>query len=142
IENSAVEVTAVPVGEWVFRSLEFDLRSAEDINRLESELSDLESKSLLIVRLTLVGQLSLGDKIRLDSILEHLSDLFASLNTWERHSDLVILPDDDDFTSLGLSGFAQDALAELVELASDDEAEASNAQEALGLLYRLAGGSA
>lgn len=142
IENGEIEVSAVPVGEWEFRSLEFDLRSAEDIDRLESDLSDLDSKSLLIVQLTLIGQLSLGDKIRLDSILEHFSDLFASLNTWERHSDLVILPDDDDFTSLGLSGFAQDALAELVELVSDDEAEASNAQEALGLLYRLAGGSA
>ncbi|MEX1027704.1 MAG: metallophosphoesterase [Candidatus Paceibacterota bacterium] len=142
IESGEVEVTPVPVGEWVFRSFEFDLRTAEDVDHLEAELSDLDSKAVSIVQLTLVGQMSLGNKLRLDEILEHFSDLFASLNTWERHSDLVVLPDDDDFTSLGLSGFAQDALAELVELASDDEAEASNAQDALGLLYRLAGGSA
>lgn len=142
IESGEVEVTPILVGEWVFRSFEFDLRTAEDVDHLESELSGLDSKAVSIVQLTLVGQMSLGNKLRLDGILEHFSDLFASLNTWERHSDLVVLPDDDDFTSLGLSGFAQDALAELVELASDDEAEASNAQEALGLLFRLAGGSA
>lgn len=139
IENGEIEVTSVPVGKWEFRSLEFDLQSGEDIDYLESELSDLDSKSVSIVQLILVGQLSLGDKMRLDAILEHFADLFASLNTWERHSDLVVLPDDDDFTSLGLSGFAQDALDDLVKLAEDDQAEAHIAQEALGLLYRLAG---
>ena len=142
IGNGVIDVTAHRVGEWEFRSLEFDLRSSQDIDRLDSDLSDLEGKSELIVQLTLVGQLSLGDKIRLESILKHFSDLFASLNTWERHSDLVVLPDDDDFTSLGLSRFAQDALGDLVELAEGDEAEAQVAQDALGLLYRLAGGSA
>lgn len=142
IENDEIEVTEVAVGEWQFRSLEFDLQSSRDVDRLESELSLLESKSVSIVQLTLVGQLSLVDKIRLDEIFGHFSDLFASLNTWERHSDLVVLPDDADFTSLGLSGFAHDALGDLVERAEDDEAEAHVAQDALGLLYRLAGGAA
>lgn len=142
IDNGAVEVTAHRVAEWEFHSLEFDLRTSKDIDRFESELSAMDNKAVSIVQLSLVGQLSLGDKIHLDMMLEHFADLFASLNTWERHSDLVVLPDDHDFASLGLSGFARDALGDLVKLAEDDEVGTPDAQEALGLLYRLAGGSA
>ena len=140
LDGGEIVVTPHPIAEWEFHTLDFDLRSADDIDLLESTLSDLGDKSVSIVQLVLVGQLSLGDKVRLDALLEHFSDLFASLNTWERHSDLVVLPDDEDFTSLGLSGFAREALDDLVELATEDGEAAAAAQEALGLLYRLAGG--
>ena len=139
LDGAEIVVTPHPTAEWKFHTLDFDLRSADDIDFLESTLSDLDSKSVSIVQLVLVGQLSLGDKIRLDTLLEHFSDLFASLNTWERHSDLVVLPDDEDFTSLGLSGFAREALDDLVEFAQEDGEEAATAQEALGFLYRLTG---
>lgn len=140
LDGGEIVVTPHPIAEWEFHTLDFDLRSADDIDLLESTLSDLGDKSVSIVQLVLVGQLSLGDKVRLDALLEHFSDLFASLNTWERHSDLVVLPDDEDFTSLGLSGFAREALDDLVELATEDGEVAATAQETLGLLYRLAGG--
>jgi len=140
LDGSEIAVTPHPIARWKFHTIETDLRTTDDIERLESALSDLGDKSVSIVQLVLVGQLSLGDKIRLDTALEHFSDLFASLNTWERHSDLVVLPDDEDFTSLGLSGFAQAALNDLVELATEDGEETVTAREALGLLYRLAGG--
>ncbi len=140
IDGDKVVVMPHPIAQWKFHTFEFDLRNTDDIDRLESTLSDLGDKSVSIVQLVLVGQLSLGDKVRLDALLEHFSDLFASLNTWERHSDLVVLPDDEDFTSLGLSGFAREALDDLVELATEDGEEVATAQEALGLLYRLAGG--
>ncbi|VAW09534.1 hypothetical protein MNBD_ACTINO02-1209, partial [hydrothermal vent metagenome] len=130
------------VGMWNFHTLEFDLRGADDIDRLSSALAAIDNKAVAITQLKLVGQLSLGDKLRLDSILAAESDTFGSLNTWERHSDLVVLPGDNDFTPLGLSGFARDALDELVNLAGGDDTEAATAQDALGLLYRLAGGGA
>ena len=142
LDGTNISVETQPVGTWRFHTLEFDLRSAGDVDRLATELAAIDNKSVAVVQLKLVGQLSLGDKIRLDSILEAESDSFASLNTWERHSDLAVLPDDDDLTPLGLSGFAQDALDELVELAGEDGSRASTAQDSLGLLYRLAGGGA
>ena len=59
--------------------------------------------------------------------------MFAKLTTWERHNDLVVLPDDHDFTDLGLTGFASEALQELTAAAGDD----ATARDALALLYRL-----
>lgn len=142
LEDGAVNVEQHRVGMWNFHTLEFDLRGADDIDRLSSALAAIDNKAVAITQLKLVGQLSLGDKLRLDSILAAESDTFGSLNTWERHSDLVVLPGDNDFTPLGLSGFARDALDELVNRAGGDDTEPATAQDALGLLYRLAGGGA
>ena len=61
----------------------------------------------------MVGQLSVARKARLDVLLEHHTDLLAAIETWERHSDLVVIPDDADLDHFGLSGFASDALTEL-----------------------------
>ena len=138
VDGDDIDVTTHPVGLWAFLSLPFDLQNPDDIDHLDDALSAIDDKARTIVRLVLVGQLSLADKARLDTVLEHHSDLFGSLNTWERHTDLVVLPDDDDFTSLGLSGFANVALRELAEVAQGDRDEAVIAADALGLLYRLA----
>ena len=139
IDGGEVTVSTREIAHWDFRSLEFDLQGIQDIEDLNDALTGIEDKARTIVRLVLIGQLSLADKSELDAALEHHQDLFGSLNTWERHTDLVVLPDDDDFTSLGLSGFADDALSELVELAEGDGQQAATAMDALGLLYRLAG---
>jgi DNA repair exonuclease SbcCD nuclease subunit len=142
VDETEIAVETMRVAAWSFHSLEFDLRSSGDVDDVESALDAMEDKAVSIVQLELVGQLSLGEKVRLDAIIEHFSDLFASLTVWERHTDLVVLPDDDDFALLPLSGFARDALDELVEAASsDDDDDASIGQDALGLLYRFAGGA-
>jgi DNA repair exonuclease SbcCD nuclease subunit len=139
VERSGISVTPHPVAQWVFRQLEFDLQGSDDVDHVNDALTGIENKATTIVRLVLVGQLSLADRARLDTVLDHHGDLFGSLNTWERHTDLIVLPDDDDFTSLGLSGFAGDALSELVEAAQGDGEQAATAMDSLGLLYRLAG---
>ena len=141
LDGAAIDVTPHTVGQWAFLSLEFDLQRSEDVDHLSDALASIEDKARTIVQLVLVGQLSLADKARLDTVLEHNRDLLGSLNTWKRHTNLVVLPDDEDFTSLGLSGFANDALSELVEAAEGDDEEAAVAMDALGLLYRLAGTS-
>ncbi len=139
VSHDGLDVTPHRTARWWFHTIEAELVGPQDVGRLETALSDVEDKSMSIVQLVLVGQISLADKVRLDAILEHFSDLFASLNTWERHSDLVVLPNDQDFASLQLSGFAGDALDELVERAQGDGAESTAATDALGLLYRLVG---
>lgn len=139
LDGTRINVTRHQISRWSFLPLEFDLQASDDIGHLDGTLSGIDSKATTIVRLVLVGQLSLANKARLDSVLEHHRDLFGSLNTWERHTDLVVLPDDEDFTSLGLAGFANDALADLVEAALRDDEQAATAMDALGLLYRLAG---
>ena len=141
VELGGDDISVEPhaVGRWTFHSLEADLRGADDIDRLETTLAEISDKPESIMQLSVIGQLSLAEKIRFDALLDHFSDLLASLSIWERHSELAVLPDDDDFASLGLSGFAHDALDDLVALAQGDGEDASAAMDALGLLYRLSG---
>ena len=47
-----------------------------------------------MVWLKLRGTLSVTESARLDEELAELGILFARLDTWERHTDLVVLPDD------------------------------------------------
>jgi DNA repair exonuclease SbcCD nuclease subunit len=126
-----------PVGTWRFVREHLELSSAEDVDRVATLLDELDDKPRCIVKLALVGQLSLAEMSRLESILEHRADLVASLQTWERRSELVALPDDDDFDVLGLGGFAAAALEDLRDGAAGDGADAVAARDALGLLYRL-----
>ncbi|WP_423921888.1 metallophosphoesterase family protein [Candidatus Poriferisodalis sp.] len=139
-----VEVTPRKIGTWSFQQHESHLTSDADIDSLEQWLNALEDKQRTVVKLSLVGQVSLAQKGRLDRLLDHFADLFAALETWERRSDLVVVPDEIEVADLGLSGFANDALGDLQELALasdafDDESRAVAAQDAMALLYRLVG---
>lgn len=132
-ERTRVEVRRV--AGWRFVRRQFDLAGPADCERLEAWMDALVDKDRTIVKLALVGQLSLADKARLDRLLAGHADLFAALETWDLHHDLVVLPDDDDLTDLLLSGFAREALIDLRDLAArNDDAPA---RAALGLLYRL-----
>ena len=71
-------------------------------------------------------------------MLDHNCDLLAALETWERRSDLVVLPDAADLDHFGLSGFARRSpWLDLREMAESGE-KALAARDALALLYRLA----
>jgi len=134
-----VRVRPIAVGTWRFEALDAELTSAADVDRLADRLEHLNAKDRTIVRLGLVGQLSLADHARLDAVLAHHRDLFAALDVWAPRSDLVRLPDDDDLASLGLVGFAADALVELRGRAHPADPDAEAAGDALALLYRLSG---
>ncbi len=143
VEVSADHVSVEPrrVGTWRFIRQHFDLAGAPDRERVERFLADLPDKHRTIVKLALVGQLSLAEMARLEVALENASDLLGALERWERRSELVVLPDEGDIDGLGLSGFAADALADLRELGAGSGPEAVEARDALGLLYRLVGGA-
>jgi hypothetical protein len=90
------------------------------------------------VKLTMVGTVSLSENARLEALLEHQRDLFAAIERWERHTELVVRPDDDDFEDLGLAGFAADAMTALRAEAEGTGSEAEAARDALALLVRFA----
>ena len=133
-----IDVAVRRVGTWQFLSQHWDLSSDRDIEALEEWLSGLEDKDRTIVKLSMVGQVSVAQKSRLDDPLEHQADLLAALETWERHSDLVVIPDDADLDHFGLSGFASDALSDL-QITAEQGEQALVARDALALLYRLVG---
>lgn len=133
-----IQVSERQVGQWRFLSDERELTGEEDLDDLEEWLDSLDSKERTIVKLAVIGQVSLAQKARLDRLLDHHSVILAALETWERRSELAVVPDDTDLDKLELSGFAREAVDDLSELAESGE-QAVTARDALALLHRLVG---
>ncbi len=142
VDAERVDVTAHAVGHWHFVAERVELETDDDLDALETLLDGLPDKERTALKLSLVGTLSLRRKAALDALLERSRDVFGALEIWERHTELVVRPDDDDFSDLDLAGFARDALDELRAAADGDDAPARTARDALGLLVRFAGRSA
>ena len=139
VGTDAVSVEPHRVGRWRFLRHTAHLTGPADIDSLDRFLGSLADKSRTIVRLALIGQLSLAQRARLDDVLAHHEDLLASLDAPERRSELVVLPDGDDLADLELAGFARQAVEDLrLEAAGG----AATAGDALALLHRLARGAA
>ena len=138
VDANKVNVEARRVGTWRFESRGWELSGDEDIEVLGEWLSGLKDKDRAIVKLRMVGQVSLAQKARLDAMMEYNDELFAALERWERRSDLIVIPDEMDHERLGLSGFAREALDELSEMA-ESGGDSLTARDALALLYRLVG---
>lgn len=130
-------VEPVQVGTWRFVDKSFEVNSSEDLRLLESWMEEQPGKDRTAVRLALTGTLSIANRSQLETVLDQFGDLFASIRLWDRHTDLAVIPEEHDFSDLSLSGFAGTALDELRGLAAGRGEEAEEAQNALGLLYRL-----
>lgn len=135
------EVTAHRVGRWRFVTLRHDVNDDRDIAGLDINLDQLPDKERTVVRMVLTGSLTVGDKAKLDACLDRYARLFASLRTWDRHCDLVVLPADGEFDDLPIGGFATGAVQELVAAARSEGEDADDARSALALLLRLTEGS-
>jgi DNA repair exonuclease SbcCD nuclease subunit len=126
------------VGTWSFDRPSFDLNADEDVTALEQWLDAVPSKHTAVVKMALRGALTLAASARLEDVLERSELTFASLNTWERHTDLVVAPDDADLAALDVSGYVREALETLRDEAVGSGDQATVARDALNLLYRLA----
>lgn len=137
VDAGTVEISAQPIGTWRFeRHGPVALSCGEDLAALATWLDALPGKSRTVLRLELEGSLDLAGSARLAALLERAEDLFAGVVL--RDDELVVLPDDADFDTLSLSGFAATSVARLRE-AAQGEAEGQTARDALALLVRLAG---
>jgi DNA repair exonuclease SbcCD nuclease subunit len=133
-----VTVDARKVGRWRFSTLNRQVDNSRDIADLDLNLDLMPDKDRTVLRLALIGSLTVTDRAALDACLDKYSRLFASLRVWDSHSDLAVIPADGEFTDLGIGGFAAAAVEELVETArAGDSDAAGDAQAALALLLRL-----
>jgi len=135
-------VTSHRVATWTFHSVEGtegELNNAADIAGLRERLDKLPDKERTILKLRLRGVLSVSDKAAFDDLRRSSEDLFAAVVDSSR-TRLEVRPDDADFGSLGLSGFAARAVDDLRELATgSDEDVSRRASDALALLVTLSG---
>lgn len=136
-DDGSCEVAKRPTATWRFVRERFELDGQTGIDDLAAWLVAQPAKDRTIIKLTLVGTIPLSADARLHELLEHHRDLFAAIEEWERHMDLVVRPDDDDFADLALTGFARTTVDELRASATGDGPEAETARDALALLVRF-----
>jgi len=135
-------VSVCTTGRWRFVHETLTMMSSDDVKTTQRRLLEMSDKDVTILKVTLKGALSLGAKAQLDGILEEARALFGALQIWERHSELVVLPDDLDSAKLNLAGFAKSTLEDLQARANAGGEESVTARDALALLYRLTAGVA
>ncbi|BBZ29803.1 DNA repair exonuclease [Mycolicibacterium madagascariense] len=133
----AVHVDARRVGRWRFVTLRRTVDDARDVVDLDINLDQLPDKNRTVVQIALTGTLTVTDKAALDACLDKYVRLFAALGTWDRETDVAVMPADGEFDDLGVGGFAAAAVDELVATARADGGQADEARAALALLLRL-----
>ena len=140
LDGDKVIVTPVTVGQWRFVDKDrVDINSAEDIEALRRMLESLDQKERTVLRLNLVGSISLTQEATLRQSLDTISEVFATFQI--RDDGLLVLPDEADFSGLGFSGFAEVTIRRLREkMAGEVTEKGTTARDALMLLVRLGGG--
>jgi len=140
IGESSVSTKAVQVGQWRFVERDrVDMNSDDDLEGLRRWLEGIERKEMTVLRLRLVGSLSLSLRSVLQKHLAAAEDVFAAIDV--REDELLVLPDDADFADLGFSGFADATVKALRARIDEGGKEGALARDALMLLLRLARGS-
>jgi DNA repair exonuclease SbcCD nuclease subunit len=132
-----VRVEPRRVGRWRFVTLRRSVDDSRDVADLDINLDLMPDKERTVVRLGLSGSLTVTDKASLDACLDKYARLFAALGTWEKQTDIAVVPADGEFEDLGIGGFAAAAVDELVTTARADGEDADDARAALALLLRL-----
>ena len=83
LEDGACTVTPRPVGTWRFVAETLELDATSGPETLRDRLDGLPAKDRSIVRLTLLGVLSLTEYTRLQQIIEEAREVFGSIEEWE-----------------------------------------------------------
>lgn len=135
----SIKTKAHRVATWDFLQRQFPTNSDADLNALKDFFASGSNKERTILKLSFEGTLTLRQNARLESVLEDARQVYAAIEVWERETHLSIIPDDEDFAEMGLSGFADSTVKRLRELVAGQEPEASTARDALALLVRLSG---
>ena len=123
------------IGQWVFESIEMDINSDEDVKRFIQQLQDYPDKHRTVIKYGLRGTINLAAQTTLDSEIEKLEPVFASLKPRQRVMDLHLAPEEDELAILNLTGFAASALQELMDDIDADPDSIS--RDAANLLFRL-----
>jgi DNA repair exonuclease SbcCD nuclease subunit len=141
IGDGSVATKSIQIGHWRFLERErVDLNTGDDLEGLWKSLEEIENKERTVVRLNLIGSLSLALNGALQNHLLAARDVFGAFEV--RDDALLVLPEDTDFTNLGFSGFADGTVQRLRSKIGEGGDEAKVAREALMLMLRLARGAA
>ncbi|MGE3073335.1 MAG: exonuclease SbcCD subunit D [Dehalococcoidia bacterium] len=140
LDGDSIDVESVKVATWRFTEQMSTVNDSSDVARLRTWLDGLPTKERIILNLGLEGTVTLSVMAELEETIEHFRPMFAAIEQRASDNDLLVVPSDNDFSSLGLSGFAASAARDLAAMVHTDQA--TEAGDALRLLHRLARGAA
>lgn len=139
--HAQVEVEKVPVGTWTFEARSWEVTGADDVADVVADLKAYPEKDRAVIKYALTGTLGLEDTRTLERELADLEPVFAALYPRERLMSLHLEPGDEEMENLPLTGFAKEAMRELVGQAAGDsaasDARRATARDAVNLLFRL-----
>ncbi len=143
LEADRILVEPLRTAAWKFLRTKAVIDSPSDVTRLRALLDGLPGKDRTVLKLAFEGTVSLALLAELDAAVDHFRPMFAAIERRERDSsELVVVPNDMDFSELALSGFAAEATKGLAALAGIAGEGGREGRDAIGLLYRLARGAA
>ena len=133
----ATDVTTeeVKIGQWSFIEELVDLNTEDDVESLRKKLEDIPNRERAVVKLVLKGSLTLSLHGVLQNHILAAKDVLAGSVINE--DDLLVIPNDTDFTNLGFSGFADATVKRLREKIDQGGPEGAVARDAFMLLLRL-----
>ena len=123
------QVTPIPVARTRWLSQGWSFHEGGDLERLGQWFEALVERSWTLVNLTLEGELSLGDRARLDTLLEDQGARLLHLRV--DGTRLVDSPSEADLAAFSAEGLLGAAAAEL------QSEESPAGRDALRLLYRF-----
>lgn len=133
-----VNVEKVRVGAWTFEALYAEVNGREDVEAFITRLSEYPEKDRTVIKYALQGTLGLENTQYLQQKLDELESVFASLYERKSGMSLHLEPSEEELEELPLTGFAREAMRELVRVSADQQSgRQRSAQDAVNLLFRL-----
>jgi len=135
MDGDQVTTEEVKIGQWSFIEELVDLNTEDDVESLRKKLEDIPSRERSVVKLVLKGSLTLSLYEVLQNHILAANDVLAGSDI--NKDDLLVIPNDTDFTDLGFSGFADATVKRLRDKIDQGGSEGSVALDAFMLLLRL-----
>jgi|SRR5208283_3163498 len=135
LDGDHVTTEEVKIGQWSFIEDLVDLNTVADMEALRKKLEDIPDRERAVVKLVLKGSLTLSLHGFLQNHLLAAKDVLAG--SVINRDNLLVIPDDTDFTDLGFSGFADATVKRLRDKIEQGGPEGSVARDAFMLLLRL-----
>jgi len=135
MDGDHVSTEEVKIGQWSFIEELMDLNTADDVESLQKKLEDIPNRERAVVKLDLKGSLTLSLHGVFQNHILAAKDVLAGSVINE--DNLLVIPNDTDFTNLGFSGFADATVKRLRDKIDQGGPEGSVARDAFMLLLRL-----
>jgi len=135
MDGDDVTTEEVKIGQWRFIEELVDLNTEDDVESLRKKLENIPNRERAVVKLVLKGSLTLSLHGVLQNHILAAKDVLAGSVINE--DNLLVIPNDTDFTNLAFSGFADATVKRLRDKIDQGGLEGTVARDAFMLLLRL-----